>query len=142
MGILTKEEAARGIVEIIRCTPRQSTTGPHLGAALKYKLESFRPHDFGVPTLKSFIKTYVPEVEVTVNSPTEVLYTLKCPSQEPNVGTSDPDGQLSGNGTTPEAPAEQPDVLDTCNVRLPSSLWFALVSQASKKRAFRASKRF
>jgi hypothetical protein len=130
----TKEEAGRAIVDIIRNQSSGIATGPHVGAVLKYKLDSFQPLDFGVPTLKSFIQKFVPEVLVTVLSPTQVSYSLH-PSSNPSLTGS----ESGGNDTVPDItkPSEEanpsPDQ-GAQNVWLPPDIWFAVVAAGSRHR--------
>jgi hypothetical protein len=129
----TIEDARRVIAEIIRSRPSGTAPGQYLGAVLRYKLEAFRPLDFGVPTLKTFIQKFVPEVEVHVNSPTEVAYALKGAP----IGDEmhDLDTVQSASQKTSEGPSQDRfEAKELSEIRLPSSIWFAFVAAASKTR--------
>jgi len=131
----TKDEAGRVIVDIIRNRPAGIASGPHVGAVLKYKLDGFQPIDYGVPTLKSFIQKFVPEVLVTVNSPTEVSYSLN-PSMKPNTVTT-PDSNPAPNETAPDTTngsVDRPEERGSSNTWLPPNIWFAIVGAGGKNR--------
>jgi len=90
--------------------------------------------DFGVQNLKRFIQEFVPEVKLSVHSPTEVVYTLRS-KDDGTVSTSSDESPLQTQTSKDQRViSERPNDPAVPDTRLPTSIWFALVNPASKKR--------